>query len=105
MVHVLPPFPVPPLGEPWPPNVLIAAQGIDNSFTHASHCLTYQNADPIRLVIQLQNLATGCLPLIEALARTADLPGAVQEWLYGSAVACQRLIEGLQQAHAAARGT
>lgn len=106
MDHILPPFPAPLPGEPWPPNILLATQEFRNNFTRASQCLTRQNADPIRLTIQLENLATHCLPLLKALARTGvNLPEFFQAWLYSSALACQRLIEDLQRAHAAARGT
>lgn len=104
MVHIIPAIPAPPLGQPWPPNVLTAMRGIRDCFAHASECLTHQNSDPVRLVIQLENMANQCIPLLDALAHTPNLPVPIHDWLHTSAIACRQLVQSLLQARAGARG-
>lgn len=104
MAHNFPPLPVPLPEQPWPPHVLAAAQGIQTAFVHALECFDSPNLDAIRLSIQLENMANNCVPLLEALALSENLPAGLYDWLYAAALACDELVNELLQAHTAARG-
>lgn len=83
----------------------MAAEAVQDLVTHAAQCLVHPNLDAIRLSIQIENMENRCLPLLEAMSHTENMPMVVYDWLYVALRAYARLVEDLREAHSAACGT